>query len=114
MKLDITPLNATTALVSFQLETLDAGNVNEFREAISPAIDGSDLLLLDMQGLAFIDSSGLGALLSCLRRMHAKNGKLALFGLNRPVIALLELVRMHRLFSIYASRTEALDELVPE
>jgi anti-sigma B factor antagonist len=68
------------------------------------------VFLIDMSGLTFVDSSGLGALLSCLRMMKGKNGQLLLVGMSRPVRALFELVRMHRIFSIYNSLAEALDE----
>jgi anti-sigma B factor antagonist len=64
-----------------------------------------------MTALGFVDSSGLGALLSCLRTMNNKSGQLRLFGMAKPVQALFELVRMHRIFSIHNNRDEALAAL---
>jgi anti-sigma B factor antagonist len=69
-------------------------------------------VVLDMSALNFVDSSGLGALLSCLRAMNGKNGQLRLYGMTKPVRALFELVRMHRIFTIYNSREEALEDVV--
>jgi anti-sigma B factor antagonist len=100
-----------TAIVSFPTDHLDAGNVKEFRAAIQALAESHDTLVLDMQKLTFVDSSGLGALLSCLRAMNGKRGQLLLFGMAKPVRALFELVRMHRIFSIYNSEDEALGEL---
>jgi anti-sigma B factor antagonist len=99
-----------TAIVAFPVDNLDAGNVKDFRAAIQAIADSHDNVVLDMQRLNFVDSSGLGALLSCLRTMKGKKGQLLLFGMTKPVRALFELVRMHRIFSIYNSREEALAE----
>ena len=46
-------------------------------------------------------------LLSCLRQVHNTGGDLKLCGMNKAVRALFELVRMHRVFEIFASREEA-------
>jgi anti-sigma B factor antagonist len=94
-------------IISIENENLDASNVKEFRELIQGHLDAHGLVMLDMNAISFVDSSGLGALLSALRVMNNKNGQLKLFGMNKPVRALFELVRMHRIFSIYNTREEA-------
>ncbi len=43
--------------------------------------------------------------------MNSKQGELKLFSLSKPVQALFELVRMHRIFSIYNSREDAIAAL---
>lgn len=111
MKLVVTEISAKATVVSFPMENLDAGNVKAFREAVQSITSTRDIVLLDMGTLNFIDSSGLGALLSCLRTMNGKGGQLRLFGMNKPVKALFELVRMHRIFTIYNSRAEAIEDL---
>lgn len=100
-----------TAIVAFPTDHLDAGNVKEFRAAIQSVTDANDTVVLDMQRLTFVDSSGLGALLSCLRTMNGKRGQLLLFGMAKPVRALFELVRMHRIFTICNTEAEALGEV---
>ena len=107
-KLDTGP-GAT--IVALPTTHLDAGNVKEFRAAVLAVAEASYVLAIDMRSLTFVDSSGLGALLSCLRAMNNKRGQLLLFGMAKPVRALFELVRMHRIFSIYNSQDEALMEL---
>jgi anti-sigma B factor antagonist len=105
------PSPAASAVVAFPVDNLDAGNAKEFRAAIDAVVAGHAAIALDMSRLVFVDSSGLGALLSCHRAMNGKKGKLLLFGLNRPVRALFELSRMDRVFSICNSRDEALASL---
>lgn len=95
-------------IVTIGSENLDAGNVKTFKEQIAPTLNEFGTVLVDMSQLTFVDSSGLGALLSCLRTMNNKNGQLKLFAMAKPVLALFELVRMHRIFAIYNSRDEAL------
>lgn len=112
MQIDIEKIpEGRGAIIIVQSENLDAGNVKAFKEALHPQLESHQNVLLDMSRLAFIDSSGLGALLSCLRTMNGKKGQLKLFAMAKPVQALFELVRMHRIFSIYNSREEALAAL---
>lgn len=106
-----TEVSPSTVLVGFKGDNLDASNVKEFREKMQPAIEKYTHLVIDMGSLHFVDSSGLGALLSTLRAVNNKQGELRLFAMTRPVIALFELVRMNRIFSIYANRDEALSDL---
>ena len=112
MQLDIEKIqDGQGAIVIIRSENLDAGNVKAFKDRLLPVLEGHQNVLLDMSGLTFVDSSGLGALLSCLRTVNNKNGQLKLFAMAKPVQALFELVRMHRIFSIYNTRDEALAAL---
>jgi anti-sigma B factor antagonist len=111
MKLTLTELSDTSAVVKFTADNLDSSNVKLFRDAILPMSEKYASLLLDMGTLNFVDSSGLGALLSTLRSMNSKNGQLRLFGMTRPVRALFELVRMHRIFLIFGNLEEATEDL---
>jgi anti-sigma B factor antagonist len=108
MNLEVRPLaNDAGVIVTVPGEHLDVGNSKPFREALQPVLEDNDTVLLDLGAVDFIDSSGLGSLLSCLRAMNAKDGELRLFGMRRPVQAMFELVRMHRLFAIYDTEEEA-------
>jgi anti-sigma B factor antagonist len=112
VELSVTSIDSVpgTAIVAFPVDNLDAGNVKDFRAAIQAVADTHDTIVLDMRRLTFVDSSGLGALLSCLRTLKGKRGQLLLFGMTKPVRALFELVRMHRIFSIHDTQEDALAE----
>jgi anti-sigma B factor antagonist len=86
---------------------LDASTAAEFKHSIAPVLDAHAQVVFDLSQLGFIDSSGLGALLSCLRQLHAKGGDLKLCGMSKSVRALFELVRMHRIFQIFDTPEEA-------
>lgn len=96
------------AVVAFTRDSLDASNTKTFKDDMQPVLTQHQRILLDLEALQFVDSSGLGAMLSCLRAMHDKGGHMALCGMSKPVRTLFELVRMYRIFDIYANRSEAL------
>ena len=95
------------AVAVVPVDELDASNAGEFKRDIGPVLQANTKLVLDLSRLRFVDSSGLGAILSCLRQLSAKSGDLKLCGMSKQVRALFELVRMHRIFDIYGTREEA-------
>ena len=95
------------SVATMPVDELDAGNAPEFKHDIAPLLQANDRLVLDLSRLRFVDSSGLGAILSCLRQLSAKNGDLKLCGLSKQVRGAFELVRMHRVFDIAETREEA-------
>jgi anti-sigma B factor antagonist len=99
------------AVVELRGEQLDASNVTDFKRDIASVLEGNSRVVFDLSALRFVDSSGLGAILSCLRRLNGAGGELKLCGLTKPVRALFELVRMHKIFDIYGTRDEAVRSL---
>ncbi len=95
--------------VTIRSDRLDANNANIFKRAMEPVLAGARHAVIDMGAVRFMDSSGLGALLSCQRRMTAAGGTLRLAALQRPVRSIVELVRMHRVFDIYETRADAMN-----
>ena len=89
-------------------ESLDAGNAKNFKKEMEPFLLENKYVVFDMSDLQFVDSSGLGAILSCLRKVKDGGGDLRLCSLRKTVRVLFELVRMHRIFDIYNTREEAI------
>ena len=96
------------AILTIPEETLDAGNAQEFKKSVIPALEANDKMIFDLSRLLFVDSSGLGVILAALRTLNARGGDLKLCGLTKQVRVLFELVRMHRIFEIFDTREEAL------
>jgi anti-sigma B factor antagonist len=103
----------TVAIAVIPIDELDAGNAGEFKRDIAPVLQANTKLVLDLRHLRFVDSSGLGAMLSCLRQLSAKGGDLKLCSMSNQVRALFEIVRMHRIFDIYATKEEAVKAFQP-
>ncbi len=67
------------------------------------------MLVFDCSSLRFIDSSGLGALVNCLRKSIDIGGDLRLSGLVSQVGMVFELTRANQIFAIYTDLPQALD-----
>ncbi|AXC10136.1 Anti-sigma B factor antagonist RsbV [Acidisarcina polymorpha] len=107
MNIDIENLDGII-IAHLRAEALDASNAKEFKTKAAALIIPGTTLIFNLGSLQFVDSSGLGALLSCLRQLNASGGALKLCGLVKPVRALFELVRMHRVFEIFNTQEEAI------
>jgi anti-sigma B factor antagonist len=84
-------------------------NRQEFKQAILDAVEqGARLVVVDFTTSGYIDSSGLGALVSLSRRLRETGGDLRLVGLNEDLRSLFELTRLDALFPLYTSRSDAL------
>lgn len=106
MELNTEKIGDVTVVV-LQTEVLDAGNSEEFKASIAPVLDESHKVVFDMSLVRFIDSSGCGVLLSCLRRLNTLDGDLKLCGIQETVRKLFELVRMYRIIEIYNTKEDA-------
>jgi anti-sigma B factor antagonist len=96
------------AVVTLPVAELDAANTAEFKRDIAPVLDAHSKVVLDLTRLRFIDSSGLGAFISCLRKLNEKRGDLKLCGMSKQVRAVFEMVRMQRILDILGTREEAI------
>ncbi|MEH2114373.1 STAS domain-containing protein [Nostoc sp.] len=86
---------------------LDGIRGNELRREVSNILEnGADVLLLDMKEVKFIDSSGLGALVSAMQMVRAANGKLFVCSISDQVRMLFELTKMDRIFKTFADQDD--------
>lgn len=99
-------------VVTLKSEVLDANNSKEFKKNMAPVIKNGGKVVFNLENVQFIDSAGLGVILSCLRTLNKEGGDLKLFGITKPVRALFELVRMHRIFNIYNTEEEAVQSFL--
>jgi len=90
-------------------ERIDAHNSGELKSTLLQIIEqGETQVLVQLEKVRFIDSSGLGALLSGYKNAAAHAGKLALAGVQPQVLSMFELTRLNRVFEIYTDVGEAL------
>jgi anti-sigma B factor antagonist len=88
---------------------LVVANRQEFKQAVLDEVEqGARLVVVDFTKSAYIDSSGLGALVSLGKRLREMGGDLRLAGLNDDLRTLFELTRLDALFPLYATRADAL------
>ena len=67
---------------------------------------GVDHLALDLTKVDFMDSSSLGSLVTCLKRIRERDGKLVLVGVGGTPMKVLTLTGLDRVFDIVSSTSE--------
>ena len=88
---------------------LIVGNRLELKELVQVALDkGERRLLIDFSRTGYIDSSGLGALVSISKKIREAGGELRLSGLNEDLRSLFELTKLDTLFAIAETPQQAL------
>jgi anti-sigma B factor antagonist len=79
----------------------------EFKENMLRLINqGNRSLALDLSDVDFVDSSGLGAIVSSLKAI-GRDGDLVVCGLKEPVMQVFSLTRMDKVFRIFSNVEEA-------
>ncbi|MCC3246452.1 STAS domain-containing protein [Methylocystis sp. WRRC1] len=108
MKL-VTEMQGGRTVLSVQEDRLDAHNSSELKERILKILEaGVRNLIIDLGQVQFIDSSGLGALLSGYKNASLRSSAFALVGLQPRVRSMFELTRLHRVFDIYPDLQDAI------
>ncbi len=88
---------------------LIVGNRQELKQKVLDALEaGSKKFLIDFTKTGYIDSSGLGVLVSLSKKIRDEGGDLRLAGLNEDLKTLFELTKLDTLFAITDSAAEAL------
>lgn len=83
------------------LKELAAANFQSFRDQVRAALtDEQKNIEIDLSQTMFVDSCGLGALISLHKTVCTRQGQVRLLHPTPPVRQILELTRMHRIFEI--------------
>jgi anti-sigma B factor antagonist len=88
---------------------LIVGNRQELKQKVLDQLEGGERsFLVDFANTGYIDSSGLGVLVSLSKKIREQSGELRLANLNEDLRTLFELTKLDTLFNIADSREEAL------
>jgi anti-sigma B factor antagonist len=96
MNIEFQEINNTTVITPREAH-LDASNYRDFKNALLPIMESGRHLILDLQTIDFIDSSGIGALLTCLRQVTARGDQFRMCNVSEQVRSIFSLVRMERI-----------------
>ena len=89
---------------------LIVGNRQELKQKVLDELDKGDRrFLIDFAGTSYIDSSGLGVLVSLSKKIREQGGELRLANLNEDLKTLFELTKLDTLFQIADTRERALE-----
>jgi anti-sigma B factor antagonist len=106
-------VTTTTSDQGIVIVTVDGqlivGNRQELKNLVHEALDrGGRKFVIDCTRTGYIDSSGLGALVSMSRKVRETGGELRIAGLNEDLRALFELTKLDTLFRILDTPEQAL------
>lgn len=92
---------------------MDFNALSEFQSILNTKIQGgAKKILLDFSQLEYLSSAGIRALMDGMKQLEPNGGKLTFCSLNSQILELFEVVQLKKVFKIYNSEFEALDELI--
>jgi anti-sigma B factor antagonist len=87
---------------------VDVFTAPKLREAIIGLLtDGKERIIVNLEGVAFMDSTGLGVLVGGLKRVKERNGELAIAGAQGTVLRVLNVTGLNAVFPLHESVTSA-------
>jgi anti-sigma B factor antagonist len=111
MQIELEPRAQGATLVNVH-GRLDAAAAPTFKQKITDAIsEGNVRLALHIAHVSFMDSTGLGALVSALKAARKANGDIGIIAPSPQVQKLLKLTALDRVFRIFPTPDEALQQL---
>jgi anti-sigma B factor antagonist len=102
------------ALIDLKGRLTAGDEVGSFRAAVEAATASTSNVILNLQLVDFIDSTGLGAMVMCATRLAKAGGAMKLAFLNRRNMELIVLTRLDTVFEIFADETEAVNSFFPD
>ena len=90
----------------------EVGNLREMIEQVTRTPEPK--LILNLQGVDFIDSLGLGTMVMCQTRLQKIQGVAKLAHVNRRNLELLLLTKIDTIFEVFDDETEAVNSFFPE
>ncbi len=92
---------------------LDMHVADEFRQKVDEALETGNIrhVILNLKGVTFVDSSGLGVILGRYKKISATGGRLLAAGVKPQVARVFELSGLLKIIRTYGSEAEALNSL---
>jgi anti-sigma B factor antagonist len=80
-----------------------------FKRTLTKAIDdGHHNILVNMQKVSYMDSSGFGTLLGVTKRVRPDGGSVNLIGCNEAIHRMLKITRLNTIFGLYDNEEDAI------
>jgi anti-sigma B factor antagonist len=81
------------------------------QEIVNLLNSGTTKLVVDLTGVEYLDSTGLGVLIGALKRARERDGDLKLVCDNLRILRIFEITGLTKIFDIYRSESEAVEKL---
>jgi anti-sigma B factor antagonist len=115
MSLDIRETEREGVTILAMKGRLTVGEASSVREKVSEVLaKGCDKIILDLSGVDYIDSTGLGSMVICYTTIKKAGGALKLVNLNKRNIELLLLTKLHTIFEVFSDERDAVNSFFPD
>lgn len=105
----VQPTSSGVTVISVQGE-VDVYTAPKLREEIHRKMDeGANRVVVDLAGVAYMDSSGLGVLIGALKRARESGGDLVVSSPNARISRILEVTGLSRIFNVRPTNEEAVE-----
>ena len=89
-------------------KSIEATNSRDFKTKVTDLINqGHHIIILNLSQIEFMDSSGLGSLISILKLLASHQGKIALCEIQEPVKRVFSLTRLNQVFPLHPNEEDA-------
>ncbi len=106
-----TQIKEDIAILTVVASRLDASIAPELKKVVAGIVgDGTTRLVLDLEKVDFMDSSGLGAVISSFK-LTGQKGEFVICNMSEAVAEIFSLTHMDRLFEIYPSVDEGYQKM---
>ncbi len=91
---------------------IDVYTAPQFKEGVNSVLStGQKHLIINMEGVTYMDSSGFGTLLSATKRLRPQGGSVSLVKVTSAIDRILKITRLNTVFNTYNSVEEAIEAI---
>ncbi|MDC7239042.1 MAG: STAS domain-containing protein [Spirochaetales bacterium] len=94
-----------------EMKQIDVNNSVSFNDDLKSSVKSGEKYVLDLRNIHFMDSTGLGVIVSALRKASESKGEMVLCGTEQAVKVLFDMVRISSIARIFADRDQAVGAL---
>lgn len=115
MSLDIRESEREGVVILSLKGRLTVGEASTVRDKVSAiAAQGHVNVVLNLENVEYIDSTGLGALVICFTSLKKAGGALKLVNPNKRNVELLLLTKLHTIFEVFSDDQDAVNSFFPD
>lgn len=115
MSLDINESSREGIVILSLKGRLTVGEASSIREKCSELTAAGQVnVVLNLEHVEYIDSTGLGAMVICFTSLKKAGGALKLVNPNKRNVELLLLTKLHTIFEVFADEQDAVNSFFPD
>ena len=113
MNLKVTPSPVRDGVIALELEgEVDVYTAPLLRQEIVDQVEkGARFLLVHLEKVEYLDSTGLGILIGGVKRLKEQNGGLKLIGPSPRISRIFDITGLNRIFDVYTTQADALETI---